>query len=400
VGTAKHKLRGGRSVNSAKADAYDELMEAFASREATVTARDLPSDMVLSPELFQCIPPSARAEFRQKRAALAKRKQGEVTQGQATVNKERDRRGSTPLPRQYEVQKKSANHAGQEDSNDDGSSALSDSKEDDIRPPSLPAYNRTAIANIARALEDLSLDDVERQANLIVVDNDASEDKSLTTNDEEQSLSSASTNPSIANALVTMAATVRTGTRDVHIEERLGMNLRALLTSMTPRTFYCISDVGADTTIFGDGWVVIGFSRRRANLIGFDHKAAKKKNLPICSAITIVETPNGKVLLKAHEGVRNKGSPISLLSEYKTRDHGCVVDSVHRGHRKDWEGNYGTQSFQPTADIIIPLSLRKALMTFPIREPTPEELETLTSQSRLRHRMSGYQPPMTIIYMT
>jgi hypothetical protein len=32
VGTAKHKLRGGRSVNSAKADAYDELMEAFALR--------------------------------------------------------------------------------------------------------------------------------------------------------------------------------------------------------------------------------------------------------------------------------------------------------------------------------------------------------------------------------
>jgi hypothetical protein len=226
-----------------------------------------------------------------------------MTQGQVTDNKERDHRCFTPLPRQYEVQKKLANHAGQEDSDNDGSSASSDSQEDDIRPLSLPAYNRTAMANIARALEDLSFDDVERQANLIIVDNDASEDKSLTTNDEEQSLSSASTNPSIANVLVTMAATVRTGTRDIHIEERLGMNLRALLTSMMPRTFYCISNVGADTTIFGDGWVVIGFSRRCANLIRFDHKAAKKKNLPICSAITVVETPNGKVLLKAHEGV-------------------------------------------------------------------------------------------------
>jgi hypothetical protein len=334
--------------------------------------------MVLSPELFQCIPPSARAEFQQKRAALAKQKQGEMTQGQATDNKERDRRGSTPLPRQYEVQKKSANHAGQ-DSDDDNSSASSDSKEDDIQPPSLPAYNQTAMANIARALEDLALDDVEHQANLIVVDNDDSEDESLTTDDDKQSLSSASMNPSIANArVVNMATTVRTGTRDVHIEERLGMNMRALLTSMMPCTFYCISDLGADTTIFGDGWVVIGFSHRRANLIGFDRKVAKKKNLPICLAITIVKTPNGKVLLKAHEGVRNKGSPISLLSEYQTRDHGCVVDSVHRSHRKDWDGNYGTQSFRPTADIIIPLSLRKALMTFPIREPMPEELETLT----------------------
>jgi hypothetical protein len=225
VGTAKHKLRGGSSVNSAKADAYDELMEAFASREAAVAARDLPSDMVLSPELFQCIPPNARAKFQQKQAALAKRKQGEMTQGQATDNKERDQRGLTPLPRQYEVQKKSANHAGQ-DSNDDNLSALSDSKEDDIRPPSLPAYNQTAMANIARALEDLALDDVERQANLIVVDNDDSEDESLTTDDDKQSLSSALTNPSIANArVVNMAATVRTGRRDVHIEERLGMNM-------------------------------------------------------------------------------------------------------------------------------------------------------------------------------
>jgi hypothetical protein len=82
------------------------------------------------------------------------------------------------------------------------------------------------MANIARALEDLALDDVERQANLIVVDNDDSEDESLTTDDDEQSLSSALTNPSIANArVVNMAATVRTGTRDVHIEERLGMNM-------------------------------------------------------------------------------------------------------------------------------------------------------------------------------
>jgi hypothetical protein len=103
---------------------------------------------------------------------------------------------------------------------------------------------------------------------------------------------------------------------------------------------------------------VIGFSRCHANLIGFDHKAAKKENLPICLAITVV-TPHEKVMLKAHEGVHNKGSQISLLSKFQTRDYGCVVDSVHRDHQLDWNGNYGTQSFWPTEDIIILLTLRK-----------------------------------------
>jgi hypothetical protein len=243
-----------------------------------------------------------------------------------------------------------------------------ESSDDEAPVPTLPGGNDIVAAFRWAAEEEIAV--MSQTYGPWSELNDESETE---TDDEEQALSSASTNLSIATTrVVNMAATVRTGTRDVHIEERLGMNMRVLLTSMTPCTFYCISDVGADTTIFGDGWVVIGFSRRRANLIGFDHKAAKKKNLPICSAVTIVKMPNGKVLLKAHEGVQNKGSPISLLSEYQTRDHGCVVDSVHRGHRKDWDGNYGTQSFQPTADIIIPLSLCKALMTFPIREPTPE----------------------------
>jgi hypothetical protein len=102
-----------------------------------------------------------------------------------------------------------------------------------------------------------------------------------------------------------------------------------------PTYLYCISDVGADTTIVGDGWIVIGFSCRHVNLIGFNHKAAKKKNLSICSAIMVIKTPNGKVMLKAHEGVHNKGSQISLLSKFQTRDYGCVVDSVLWDHQLD-----------------------------------------------------------------
>jgi hypothetical protein len=134
-----------------------------------------------------------------------------------------------------------------------------ESSDDEAPVPTLPGGN-DIVAAFRRAVEE-EIAVVSQTYGPWSELNDESENE---TDDEEQALSSASTNPSIATArVVNMAATVRTGTRDVHIEERLGMNMRALLTSMMPHIFYCISDVGDDTTIFGNGWVVIGFSRRR-----------------------------------------------------------------------------------------------------------------------------------------
>ena len=68
-----------------------------------------------------------------------------------------------------------------------------------------------------------------------------------------------------------------------------------------------ILDGGADTCILGKGWEILStHNLRRANVIGFDHETAIKQNLPIVSAITALDLPNGKsILLVIHEGIYN-----------------------------------------------------------------------------------------------
>jgi predicted transcriptional regulator len=42
-------------------------------------------------------------------------------------------------------------------------------------------------------------------------------------------------------------------------------------------------------------------------VVGFDHETAVKQNLPIVSAITALDLPNGQsVLLVVHEGIYNE----------------------------------------------------------------------------------------------
>jgi hypothetical protein len=75
-------------------------------------------------------------------------------------------------------------------------------------------------------------------------------------------------------------------------------------------------DGGADTCVLGKGWKILDIHNfRRANVVGFDHEAAVKKNLPIVSAITAVDLPNGQsILLVIHEVINNDTSNHSLLS--------------------------------------------------------------------------------------
>jgi hypothetical protein len=85
-----------------------------------------------------------------------------------------------------------------------------------------------------------------------------------------------------------------------------------------------ILDGGADTCVLGKGWKVLSFQdSKRENIIGCDHEAAVKRNLPIVSAITEVDLPDGSFnLLVVHEGIYNDtGNHILLLkvhSEYST----------------------------------------------------------------------------------
>jgi hypothetical protein len=50
-----------------------------------------------------------------------------------------------------------------------------------------------------------------------------------------------------------------------------------------------IFDGGADTCVLGQGWEVLSVrNTRNANVVGFDHEAAVKRNLPIVSVITAI----------------------------------------------------------------------------------------------------------------
>jgi hypothetical protein len=54
-----------------------------------------------------------------------------------------------------------------------------------------------------------------------------------------------------------------------------------------------ILDVGSDTCILGQGWEVLSVhNTRRANVVGFDHEAGVKRNLPIVNAISAFDLPD------------------------------------------------------------------------------------------------------------
>jgi hypothetical protein len=101
---------------------------------------------------------------------------------------------------------------------------------------------------------------------------------------------------------------------------------------LLPEKYYIsILDCGADTCVLGQGWEIISIhNSRRA---GFDHETAVKSNLPIVSAITTVDLPDGSsILLVVHEGIYNETADHSLLSEFQIREFGIIVDSTCHRH--------------------------------------------------------------------
>jgi hypothetical protein len=89
-----------------------------------------------------------------------------------------------------------------------------------------------------------------------------------------------------------------------------------------------ILDGGADTCVLGQVWEVLSVHNiTRANVVGFNHEAAVKRNLPIISAITAVELPDGiSVILIVREAIYNDTTNHSFLSEFQLRDFGVKND--------------------------------------------------------------------------
>ena len=138
-----------------------------------------------------------------------------------------------------------------------------------------------------------------------------------------------------------------------------------------------ILDCGIDTSVLGKGWEVLSIhNSRRANVVGFDHDTAVKKNLPIVSAITAVKIPDKQsILLVMNKGIYNKTSNDPLLSELQPRELGVIIDPKCHIYG-------GTQQMKIVDsthhdDVITSLELARLMIHFKHLLPTEEEFMSL-----------------------
>ena len=153
-----------------------------------------------------------------------------------------------------------------------------------------------------------------------------------------------------------------------------------MTTSSANTVEYCkmIFDTGADTSVIGKGWRILSVYGPPIILVGFDSKHARKKDLRLCTAETILEHPSGsKHLIRIHQAVFNPTATSTLLSEYQLNEHGCKIDTKPKHHTYS-NGEKGTQSFTlPEDGKPWRFDIDSCLMTRPHRLPTWEESDSL-----------------------
>jgi hypothetical protein len=113
---------------------------------------------------------------------------------------------------------------------------------------------------------------------------------------------------------------------------------------------------------------------RRANVVGFDHEATVKRNLPIVNAITAAGLPDRiSVVLIVHESIYNDITNHSLFSVFQLRDLSVKIDSIchkHGGTQKMVIQDVGNS-------LVLSLELAVYMFHFKHRSPTTEEVNSL-----------------------
>jgi len=139
-----------------------------------------------------------------------------------------------------------------------------------------------------------------------------------------------------------------------------------------------IMDTGADTSIIGPGWNITATYGPTVGLIGFDSTHARKKNLQICTAETIIEHPDaGPILIQAHNVIHNPTAKSTLLSEYQLSSAGCLIDSKPPTHKYP-NGMKGTLTMKiPNCQHTFKLKVHACLIGMDNRLPTEEESDRL-----------------------
>ena len=129
------------------------------------------------------------------------------------------------------------------------------------------------------------------------------------------------------------------------------------------------------------GWKILVVCNCAVNLVGYNSKNTRKPNCPIvCAACVAKQADGSKVLVVAFEGVMNKGSSTSLISEFQVCEAGNIIDSVSKRHT-GVDGNPGTQCMKLKGDnddlVTIAFITRSGLMNFEHWEPNEDELHDL-----------------------
>ena len=144
----------------------------------------------------------------------------------------------------------------------------------------------------------------------------------------------------------------------------------------------CISDSGANSNVLGKGWSPIAYTERKATVEGYDEDMVKG-GLKIGTLAAVTKNDEGKdILCISNESAHNPTCNTSLASEYQLREYGHIIDSTSKKHIGP-DGQPGRQCIILKSDVegqedaVIPLLNRNCMMSFYIREPTKEELETL-----------------------
>ena len=128
----------------------------------------------------------------------------------------------------------------------------------------------------------------------------------------------------------------------------------------------------------------------RADVVGFDTNAARKKGLPIGAYVTKTTTTDGKeILLRANHAVGNESSSHTLLCTYQMREIGLIVDDVSKNHIANSDGTKGTQSIVFRDGAKVALKCRHTLMSFITTIPTVSEILSLPTYDIA---MEGWDP--------
>ena len=102
---------------------------------------------------------------------------------------------------------------------------------------------------------------------------------------------------------------------------------------------------------------------RRVRVVGFDKEIATKNNLPIVTAVTIVDVPkHGPVLLQVNEAVLNESADHSLMSTYQMSEFGIPLDACPARHVR-------SQSMM-LDDVEFKFKWRHCMVSFVHRAPT------------------------------